>query len=80
MKNIQNNAYIHKKIMVDYGLCLMNKKLNWFRDNEKSLIDPMTTNMHPYIDNITTILSGISDRIRVNFHRPKKTLTIPHTI
>ena len=54
--------------MEDYSLCLMNKKPTWFRNNKKSLIDHATTNMHPYIDNINTTYSGISDHSMVSFN------------
>ena len=58
---------IYRKIMGDYGLCLMNKSPTWFTNNRKSLIDHITTNMHQHIDNIATTQSGISKHSMVSF-------------
>ena len=59
---------IYRKILEDYGLCVINKKPTWFRQNKKSLIDHISANVHQNIDNIITTPPGLSDHSMVIFN------------
>ena len=58
---------IYRKILEAYGLCVMNKKPAWFRQNKKSLIDHISTNIGQNIDNVTITPPGLSDHSIVIF-------------